>query len=140
MVKTFTYVNAVSASIVLLVSNLSKILSQFLVLVITARLLSPGELGIVSTAVLIITFLLILAELGLSQAVTQSFKIDQSIIFSAFLFGLFQAAIFYSLLLVSSSSISLFFEEPELSSLLRIVSTAIPIHIIGLIPEALLLR
>ena len=140
MVKTFTYVNAVSASIVLLVSNLSKILSQFLVLVITARLLSPGELGIVSTAVLIITFLLILAELGLSQAVTQSFKIDQSIIFSAFLFGLFQAAIFYSLLLVSSSSISLFFEEPELSSLLRIVSTAIPIHILGLIPEALLLR
>ena len=141
MVKTFTYVNAVSASIiVLLVSNLSKILSQFIVLVVTARLLSPGELGIVTTAVLIITFLLILAELGLSQAVTQSFKMDQSIIFSAFLFGLFQAAIFYSILLVSSSSISLFFEEPQLSSLLRIVATSIPIHILGLIPEALLLR
>ena len=53
-----------SASIVLLVFNLSKILSQFLALVITARLLSPGELGIVSTAVLIITFLLILMSLA----------------------------------------------------------------------------
>ena len=110
MVKTFTYVNAVSASIVLLVSNLSKILSHFIVLVVTARLLSPGELGIVTTAVLIITFLLILSELGLYQAVTQSIKMYQSIIFSAFYLP-FPAAIFYSLLLVSSSSISLFLKN-----------------------------
>src|SRR6476661_8371853 len=61
---------------------------QFLVLTVLARLISPGDFGVVGAAMVVIGFSEIITELGLAAAIVQRENLEERHLATAFSFAL----------------------------------------------------
>lgn len=108
--------------------------------IILARFLSPEDFGVLAIIWLVISISQLVMEMGLSAAIIQKKRIDDTHITTAFLvnlsFGLALIIIFYFI----SQYIADFFNMPQLSSLLKVVSVIFLIDAFGSVQQALLTR
>lgn len=104
------------------VSQGGKQISQIVVTMILARLLSPEDFGLVAMATVFTNFALIFGELGLSSALIQKQDIDDRHLSSAFWLNLIGGACLTVFFIIAAPFIAAFYHKPQLQPLLIVMS------------------
>lgn len=107
------------------VDNFSVQLSQFLIGVILARILAPDDFGIVGILTIFISISQWFVSSGFGQALVRKENCTQSDYSTVFIFNIVSGIFLYLTLVLSSSYISDFFNEPQLESLLNVLGVSI---------------
>ncbi|MEK5079746.1 lipopolysaccharide biosynthesis protein [Solibacillus sp. FSL W7-1436] len=102
---------------------------QFVVQIILARLLLPEEFGIIVLVVVFIAVANVLVQSGFNTALIQKKEVDEIDYSSVFYFNVLISVILYGILFVSAPKIAIFFNEPILDSVLRVLGITLFINI-----------
>ena len=118
----------VSGTEALFWSSADKILTNgfsLIISIILARLIEPSEYGIIATASIFIILLSLFVEPGMTSALIQKKHTDKLDFSTILVFNLILGLCLYALLFGLSDSISVFFELPQLSAVLRVLGIQI---------------
>jgi teichuronic acid exporter len=121
----------------------AKLASQSLSWVITIvviRLLRPEDYGLMAMATIFVGLLTLFNELGLGAAIIQRPSIDDTLIRQAFGLILLSNAACAVLLGVGAPFIAMFFDEPRLVLLMRVLALQFVIVAFSVVPQSLLER
>ncbi len=113
---------------------------QFVVSVILARLLMPEDYGILALITVFISIASIFVESGLGSALIQKLDADAVDFSTAFYFNVAVAAVVYLLLFVLAPAISIFYGEPQLTPVLRVLGITLIIGGINGVQQAYVSR
>ncbi|TQE98981.1 MAG: lipopolysaccharide biosynthesis protein [Spiribacter salinus] len=112
----------------------------WVVTLVVIRLLDPADYGLMALATMLISFMLLLSELGLGPAMIQAREIrcDQlpDIFGTTLLFNAFLTALTWA----TAPLVASFFDEPALVDVLRVLALQFLLLAFTLMPEALLQR
>ncbi|MGK0437171.1 MAG: PST family polysaccharide transporter [Paracoccaceae bacterium] len=118
--------------------NFSRVFTQtgvsFIVGIILARLLSPESFGIMAIALFFVGFSELLSSVGVGAAIIQRKNLTQRHLEAALMFSTLMAVLFFTLWWISSDYIAVFFDEPALVDIIKVlsigmfVSTATSVH------------
>jgi len=105
--------------------------------VVLARLLTPGDFGVVGLALVFIAYAEVVTDLGVAQALiylpedrdANDLAFTVTLVFSLFLVGVAMAA---------APAVAEFFRRPDLTPLFRVLSLSLLVGGIGQVPDALL--
>lgn len=110
---------------------------QFLIQIILARLLLPEHFGLIGMILVFIALSNSLVDSGFTQALIRERNASQTDYSTVFYFNLFVSVLIYGTLYAAAPSISGFFGEPQLVSLIRVLSIGIVINALAVIPKAM---
>ena len=113
---------------------------KFAMSIATARLLEPGDFGIVSIATFAIYYANSFTNFGFNQALIQRAEISDDHVNSVFVFDIFISALLASLIFLSSGYIAEFFNSPESADVIRVLSIVFIISTLHDLPYVLLKR
>lgn len=122
---------------------LFKFVSQmfsWVVTILVARLLSPGDYGLMEMATIITGYAAYFNEMGLGAAVVQREKINRRELSSIFWFILCFSGFLSLVCYVGAYFVANLFNEPRLITLIQTISVVFPIGALQIIPGALLRR
>jgi teichuronic acid exporter len=109
-------------------------LVQLIIGIILARLLSPGDYGLMGMVMIFAALSYVLVESGFGQALIRKTEADETDYNSVFYFNIGIALVLYALLYFLSPAIANFFKQPELVSVNRITFLAIIFNAFYLVP------
>ena len=95
---------------------------QFIVQIVLARLLLPEDYGLIALVTIFIALANTFIQSGFNTALIQKKDADEVDFSSVLYLSLLAAGILYIVLYMSSSVIANFYQEPELTSVLRVLS------------------
>jgi len=113
---------------------------SFIVSIALARLLSPAEFGLVAMLFIFSEISNAFINSGLSAALIQKKRITKIESSTIFYFNIIVAFVFYLILFFLAPAVAKFYNEPELSTLIKYYNLAFLIHSISLIQATLLIR
>ncbi len=105
-----------------------------------ARLLTPAEYGIMAMIAIFIAVSNSIVDSGFSNALIRKVRIDRVDYDTVFVFNLIVSIVLYILLYVSAPAISLFFKEPVLIDVLRVIGLILIVNALSIIPRTILVR
>jgi O-antigen/teichoic acid export membrane protein len=108
--------------------------------IVVIRLLSPGDYGLVATAGILIGFAGLVQELGLIPALVQAKDVDETRIRQVFGFILISNIVIFGILFLISPYFALFFGQPELENIIRVLGITFLISALSSVPVAMLRR
>ena len=111
----------------------------FVSTVVLARLLTKDDFGLVGYAVVVISFLENLTDLGVSAAVIYH-PDDQDRVSTAFWINQFSSWAFFGLTWVFAPAIALYFRDDRVVGITRVLAFTFPLLALGYIQEAVLLK
>ena len=123
-------------------STIEKVLvkgSTFFIGIILARLLSPSDYGLIGMLSIFISLSTIFIESGFAKALIQKQDRTELDFSTTFLFNLGSAFIIYGIFYAIAPWIASFYEAPQLSSLLRVLSLNIIIGSLNIVQRAKLM-
>lgn len=94
---------------------------SFIVSILLARLLTPSEFGLVAMILVFISISQTILDSGLSQSLIRTVDPDTSDYSTVFYFNLVVSLLLYGILYLSAPFISVFYEQPALAELLRVL-------------------
>lgn len=94
---------------------------SFIVSILLARLLTPSEFGLVAMILVFISISETILDSGLSQSLIRTVDPDTSDYSTVFYFNLVVSLLLYGILYLSAPFISMFYEQPALTELLRVL-------------------
>lgn len=98
---------------------------QFVIAIILARLLTPAEYGTVAIIMIFITIANVVVQNGFSTALVQKRHADCVDFSSVCYFGLVMALVMYGLLYIFAPSIAEFYQNEELTSIVRVLAVVL---------------
>lgn len=104
----------------------AKIGCQLLSLLILSRLLPPSAHGVLAMAAVVMAFLGLLRDLGTGAAIIQRQDLPESLASTIFWFNLGVGSLLGLCLVLISSALASFFEEPALASVLILLAPTFP--------------
>ncbi|MBN2863665.1 MAG: MOP flippase family protein [Bacteroidales bacterium] len=113
--------------------NAASQLIHFVVGIILARILSPAEFGLVGMITIFIAVSQSFVDSGFQQALIRKKDADNTDFSTVFYFNLAVGVFFYLVLFLSSGLISRFYEEDQLTGIIRVFGLVIVINSIALI-------
>ena len=113
---------------------------QFLVSVILARLLTPSDYGLIGLITVFISISMVFIESGFGQALVQKSEADNTDFSSVFYFNIACSVVLYLALFCASPYIASFYNEPQLTSILRVLSLSLLIGAINAVQNAYVQR
>ncbi|MFJ7735128.1 lipopolysaccharide biosynthesis protein [Lysinibacillus sp. NPDC097287] len=113
---------------------------QFIVMIILARILLPEEFGLIVLVTIFITIAGVIAQNGFNTALIQKKKVDEVDFSSVFYLNLFVTTILYVILFIAAPYIASFFEQPQLTLVLRILSLTLFLNSFSSIQNAIIAR
>ena len=122
------------------IDNISNSGVTFLVGLILARLLTPAEYGIMAMIAIFIAVSNSIVDSGFSNALIRKVRIEKVDYNTVFVFNLIVSIVLYILLYASAPAISLFFKEPVLTNVLRVIGLILIVNALGIIPRTILVR
>ena len=122
-----------------LVSNVAFIVN-FLLTVILARLLTPEDIGIFSMSAILVAIAHVFRDFGVSSFLKQEREITPTILSGSI--GLLVAASFgmAALLYFSSNFLAVFYDEPRVAEVIKVLAIGFAFIPLGAIPQALIMR
>jgi O-antigen/teichoic acid export membrane protein len=111
---------------------------QFVIGLILARLLLPEDYGLIGMILVFISFAQVFVEGGFPSALIRKSEPSASDYSTVFWFNLIAAFLCYAVLFLTAPFIAIFFEEPKLVELTRVVGLNIVINSIGIIQRTIL--
>ncbi len=109
---------------------------QFVVQIILARLLLPSDYGIIGLITVFISISLVFAQSGLGQALVQRKEIDKEEFSTVFYFSMVFSIIIYIILFMCAPLISSFYDEPVLTSVVRVLGITVIIGAVNSVQQA----
>ena len=103
-------------------SQLMKQVSQFIILAILARLLSPNDFGLMGMALVFIEFITIFNEMGVSSALIQKQDIHERHFSSVFWFNIAVGVLLMGITIVCAPLVAWFYDQPVLQGILVVLS------------------
>ena len=122
------------------IDNLSSSGVSFLVGLVLARLLTPSEYGIMAILTIFIAVSNSIVDSGFSNALirkTDAKRVDYN---TVFLFNLVVSGLLYVVLFFAAPAISVFFKEPLLVEVMRVIGWVLVINALGIIPRTLFVK
>lgn len=113
---------------------------QFLIQIILARLLLPEYFGIIGMITVFIAVSNIIIDSGLSNALIREKEVSQADYSTVFFTNLGMSALLYIIIILSANQISIFFSEPQLVLLLKVLATVLIINSFGLVQRTMLVK
>lgn len=107
---------------------------------VVARLVAPGDYGLLGMALLVIGLVDFINELGFGAAIVQRKEIEAEDLNTLFWFGLGTSLLLYGLTMVASPWIAQFFNQPKLTALLRLMGVYFLITALRSVPWNMLTR
>lgn len=95
---------------------------QFVVSIVLARILTPDEYGTISLITIFITIANVFIQSGFNTALIQKREADELDFSSVFYLSLGIAGVIYLILFLAAPGIAGFYERPELTPVLRVLS------------------
>ena len=106
---------------------------SFVVSVILARILSPGEFGLIAMIGVFISLGNSLVESGLSQSLLRTKNPDEEDYSTVFFFNLIISLFVYVLIFIFSNQIAIFFNQPILTRIIRVYGIIFIINALSII-------
>lgn len=122
------------------IDNLANSGITFLIGVILARILSPAEFGLIGMITIFIAVSNSIVDSGFSSALIRKVKPKDIDYNTVFYFNLCLGIGLYLILFYSAPAISLFFKEPSLISITRVMGTILIINAFGIVQRSLLVK
>lgn len=122
------------------IDNFANLAIQFIVGVILARILTPHEFGLIGMILIFIAISQSIVNSGFSQALIRKNNCTENDYSTVFYFNLLTGIIVYLILYFSSSSVSHFFAEPQLSTIIKVFSVIIIIESFTIIQRTILIK
>lgn len=116
--------------------NLAVQLVNFIISIILARLLEPSHYGTIALLLVFISLANVFVTSGISSALIQKKDADDLDYSTMFWFNLFVAVVLYGVLFFCAPVIGRFYENEELSLVLRILALSIPLSAFNCIQQA----
>ncbi|WP_147803626.1 lipopolysaccharide biosynthesis protein [Alkalicoccus halolimnae] len=113
---------------------------QFVVLIVLARLLDPESFGVISAALVIITFVLILSSLGFGPALVQKKEISDKEIGTSYTVSLVLSLLFGAGVYFTAPYTAAFFDMNELIPVLQVLAFSLLFNSVGVVAESLIQR
>lgn len=113
---------------------------RILILSVLARMISPEEFGLVSAALIIISFSRLFTEMGVGPAIVQKEELKDTHISTGIIISLLMGLILGSIIIIFSPYIASFFNMIQLELILKVTSIIFLLEAISLIGQALLQR
>lgn len=113
---------------------------SFIVSIVLARVLMPGDYGLVAMVMIFITLADVFISSGFNTALIQKKDADELDFSTVFWFSMAMSVIIYALLFVCAPFISDFYGEPALVPLLRVFALRIPMAVPNSIQHAFVSR
>jgi len=113
---------------------------QFITLIILARLLTPDEFGLIASSLVVLGFLNIFRDLGISSAIIQKTNLNDELINSVYWIVLLIGIMMNLVLFFSAHLIAEFYNADKLTSILKVMSFSFSITSISIMHQALLER
>lgn len=117
-----------------------KQLSQFVIAVILARLLSPRDFGLMAMAMVFIDIFTIIGELGISSALIQKQDVTDIHYSSAFWLNIGTGALLTMCFSISAPFIAAFYGRPELRFILTLLSCNFLLSSLSLMQQTILMK
>lgn len=112
----------------------------FIIQILLARLLSPKDYGLIVITTIFITISNVIIQNGFSIALIQKKVVDELDFNSVFYMSLFISLLLYILSFLISPYIARFYEQPELTIVLRVLALTLFSGAINSIPQAVAIR
>jgi len=113
---------------------------KFIIQIVLARLLLPKDFGIIGMITVFIAVSQSIIDSGFSNALIREKDSSQEDYSTVFYFNFFMAIILYVVLFFSSHAISIFFNEPKLVLILRVLAFILIINSFGLVQRTILTK
>ena len=113
---------------------------KIVVLAVLARLVKPNDFGLMGIALIVIEFSKMFTHMGVGPALVQRREVQKRHLTTGLTLSLLIGAFFAMLLILSAPYIAAFFQMPELTTILRVLSMIFVIDSFTLIGQALLQR
>lgn len=118
---------------------LAQIITWAITLIII-RLLSPEDYGLMAIAMVFVSFLSMLSELGLGASIVQRKSLTEQELKTLFGLILILSISFYVLMVVTSPLVASFYNEPRLVALFRALALQFMLMPFIVLPQSILLR
>ena len=113
---------------------------QFCVTLVLARILSPSDYGLLGMLTLFTAIGTVLIDSGFSQALIRKANIHIHDYPTVFYTNIVLGGIVYGLLFLIAPYIAIFYDEPQLESLSKVLFLMFPVCALGIVQETILLR
>lgn len=113
---------------------------QFVISIILARLLLPKDFGTIAMITVFIGLASTFAESGFGTALIQKKKLNPDDYYSVFYFNIAFAVLLYFILFMAAPWIAVFYREPLLVNILRVLALTLIVEAFGKIQSTVLAR
>ena len=113
---------------------------QFIIQIILARLLLPEHFGVIGMIIVFIAISNSIVDSGFSQALIRDQDTTQEDYSTVFHFNLLMAITMYVIIFISANPISIFFGEPQLINIIKVISLVLIINALGIIQRVMLTK
>ena len=122
------------------IDNISSSGITFLVGLVLARLLTPEEYGIMAIIAIFIAVSNSIIDSGFSNALIRKTRIERIDYNTVFYFNLTVSILIYALLYLAAPAVGVFFKEPVLAEVIRIIGWVLIINALAIIPRTRFVR
>lgn len=118
----------------------SLLIIQTVVSIVIARILSPSDYGVVAMMTVFISIASIFINSGFNMALVQRKNADRGDYNTALIINICIGLFFYTILFFASPAIASFYNEPSITSTLRVLALVLPLGAISSIQTAIATR
>ena len=122
------------------ISNFGQQGIQFVITIILARLLTPKDFGLVGIASIFIGLAAVVNQLGIGAALVQRKDLDEGHLASAFWTNITMGVVLCILMIGFAPLIALYFKNPQIIPILRVLSLTFVLGSLRIVPGSLLRR
>jgi len=122
------------------IDNFANLGIQFIVGIILARVLTPREFGLIGMLMIFVAVSQSIVNSGFSQALIRKNDCSDTDYSTVFYFNLVIGILFYFVLYFTSGLISSFFDEPQLSQIIKVFSIIIVVESFTIIQRTILTK
>lgn len=122
------------------INNFAGLGVQFIVGIILARILSPREFGLIGMLTIFIAISQTFIDSGFTSALIRKKDCTQKDYSTVFYFNLGIGILAYTILFISASGISNFFNQPQLEIILKVLGIGLVINALSIIQSTILTK
>lgn len=115
-------------------------LLRFLVSIVLARLLAPADFGLMSMALLFVGLIELFKDLGTVSSLIQAPELSPVLLNSVFFLNVLIGLIGFAAIFIGAPLAAIFFAQPSLTPILRVLAGSLIVSSLGLVMRALLTR
>lgn len=113
---------------------------QFFIMIILARLLLPEHFGLLGMVMIFVALSQTLVDSGFSQALIRENKVSKIDYSTVFVFNLIFSIAIFGLIYAIAPLVSVFYNEPKITSILRVIGLVVFFQALSIVPRTMLTR